>query len=185
MALTTLNIFFKCMTRSRHRRLLQLQRRRRCLLDSTSHGAFSRFYSDKDRVLSEEDQAKENVYVKFEDFANHNAFDLLAKYSLSRLVFNDDIQGTAFVVLARLLASSKLVKGTLADHTFLLLGAGEGSSALLEVSTMISNSFLLLDLSYTLQPTFSFYYCRLLSSVESQGSYCCNTEHHLGWSYFR
>ncbi|XLU43272.1 hypothetical protein S245_038086, partial [Arachis hypogaea] len=34
-------------------------------------------------------------------------------------------KGTAFVVLARLLASSKLVKGTLADHTFLLLGAGE------------------------------------------------------------
>ncbi|XLR23141.1 hypothetical protein S83_051041, partial [Arachis hypogaea] len=118
-----------------------------CLLDSTSRGAFSYFYSDKGRVLSEEEHAKENVYIKkwerkirerkasrfstpisgffsnvfliflvllqFEDFTNHNAFDLLAKYNI------------ASVVLAGFLASLKLVRGTLADHTFLLLGARE------------------------------------------------------------
>ncbi|XP_025620723.1 uncharacterized protein [Arachis hypogaea] len=33
-------------------------------MDSTSRGAFSRFYSDKGRVLSEEEQAKENVYIQ-------------------------------------------------------------------------------------------------------------------------
>ena len=64
-----------------------------------------------------------SAVVQWEDFKQHNAVRILERYRHRLPSFNDDMQGTAAVVLAGLLAARR-ARGGLTSDRFLFVGAG-------------------------------------------------------------
>ena len=73
-----------------------------------------------------------NALLQFEDFAINHATPLLEKYRDELCSFNDDIQGTAGVTAATLLAAAKAAGKSIEDMKVAFLGAGSAGCGIAE-----------------------------------------------------
>jgi malate dehydrogenase (oxaloacetate-decarboxylating)(NADP+) len=75
--------------------------------------------------------------IQFEDFANIHAIPILARYRDRVCCFNDDIQGTAAVAVAGILAALRLTGEKISEQTFLFLGAGSAGTGIADLLAQV------------------------------------------------
>ncbi|HEU5180322.1 MAG TPA: NAD-dependent malic enzyme [Candidatus Polarisedimenticolia bacterium] len=76
--------------------------------------------------------------IQFEDFLTPNAYALLRRYRDRVLCFNDDIQGTAAVALAGIVASTRITGKPFRDLRIMFLGAGSAATG---IADLVASAF--------------------------------------------
>ncbi|MEO1282933.1 MAG: NAD-dependent malic enzyme [Pseudomonadota bacterium] len=72
--------------------------------------------------------------IQFEDFLTPNAYTLLNRFRDHVLCFNDDIQGTAAVTLAGIMASTRISGVPFKDLRIMFLGAGSAATGIADLT---------------------------------------------------
>jgi len=88
------------------------------------------YYELVDEFIQSVQSVFPKALIQFEDFLTPNAYALLEKYRNSVLCFNDDIQGTAAMALAGVLASCGITGRAFKDLRIMFLGAGSAATGI-------------------------------------------------------
>jgi malate dehydrogenase (oxaloacetate-decarboxylating) len=80
-----------------------------------------------DRFVQAVKQELPHTCLQWEDFATPNARPLLVRYQKELLTFNDDVQGTAAVVLGAVAGASKVARKSFKEHQIVFVGAGSAA----------------------------------------------------------
>src|ERR1700686_1021988 len=90
-------------------------------------------YSFVDEFVEAVQEVFPKCCIHFEDWTGADAVHLLKRYRDKYCVYNDDVQGTAGIILAGMINAAK-IKGTkLSDEKYLFLGAGSAGIGLADL----------------------------------------------------
>jgi malate dehydrogenase (oxaloacetate-decarboxylating)(NADP+) len=87
-------------------------------------------YSFVDEFVDAVQEVFPKCCIHFEDWTGVDAVHLLQRYRDKYCVYNDDVQGTAGIVLAGMINAGKIKKTKLSDEKYLFLGAGSAGIGL-------------------------------------------------------
>lgn len=93
-----------------------------------------------DRFVSAIRDTFPGAVLQWEDFKQHNAIRLLSRYRTALPSFNDDIQGTAAVVVAGILAALRHSGGNPAEQRLVFLGAGAAGLGIATLAARVMRS---------------------------------------------